>query len=250
MTSSLPKPELGTGVNPNNPLSKGLLAWYPFIQAERLIDYSIHENDAAISSGCTWSGAELIFPGANNNATMSKSLGSLSAFTIIFMVRVENFPHLAGADSSDNFAVSRLGGDMFFWHDNLSVGVTEVSIASLPSLSQPQSIAFTWDGQQTGIWVNGVKYAGEAATGTMDLTGLPIVLGFVPSKGGSLIGGMEDVKIYDYGLGAQELISLYENPDQLAWSASEEPIWLLIGEEDAGFKSWWAVNNNRLLGAN
>jgi hypothetical protein len=67
-----------------------------------------------------------------------------------------------------------------------------------------------YDGRQAALYLDGELEASVAATGILTRNGDPVVIGGNPSLRGRLFNGwMNDVRLYGYGLSAEEVQALY-----------------------------------------
>ena len=74
-------------------------------------------------------------------------------------------------------------------------------------------MASTYNGSQLAIWINGVKVASRAISGTTCSNNEPLAVGAknAPAKGlleAFMDGNLDDVRIYNRALAASEIASL------------------------------------------
>jgi len=100
-------------------------------------------------------------------------------------------------------------GDVFF----AEVHGIPVSVESAPlALGQWYHVAFTWDGTEMAIFVDGVEQDRTDAVGSMPTSNHPLTIAARRSGGGDpgefFRGKIDEVRIYDYALSRSEVLDL------------------------------------------
>ena len=251
------KPMFGQQIDWSNPISDGLVGYWPFVEAGNLVDFSPYGNDGVIT-GATWVGEGLSFNGTTNYTRIPFDGTDINKFTYLLWVR----PAAASTNNmiieyTDNAAT---GGFYFYYTSNYVLAYNE-SVGSGVNSRTRTSILTPGEWTQIAAVVDFTLSSGEATTykdGLLDstividgdnpATGLPPndFLNVGARDGSSLFfaGDIKSISIFSRALSASEIQSLYQTPNQLI---RYDPIWMFLpGEEPGG--SVGSIFNSPIFG--
>ncbi len=209
---------VGATVNFTATNSTGLVAAYSFNAGSgaTLADASGNGNNGTIS-GATWGagkyGSALSFDGVNNYVSIptSATLNLASGMTIEAWVRPNNvsgyrtvvLKETSGGQVYSLYAAEPGQGPSSY----LLTGTIErqsVSLQSLP-LNEWSHVAVTYNGSQLNVYANGVLVSSVAATGNITTSNGTLRIGGNSIWGDYFSGLIDDVRVYNRPLTANEL---------------------------------------------
>jgi len=237
------------GTNPNdatsfNPLSKGLLAYYPFsgnANDESGYGRDCYANPADLSPDRVANpDAAFNFNGSKSRISpQEKQMFPYKTFAISFWAKPEaahqidpeSTSGVAGA-SGQRYALAPQNGD--YWTEpqhtrtaagvGISLGTNGVSIYEhhgyyLPAVAVYQAVLSGWcmvtvvyNNGQPYLFVNGVLVRTGINSGKLPFIGIHASDTFGGGIYGSYQGAMDDIRIYDRALSAAEVSQLYQAP--------------------------------------
>lgn len=218
--SYIPGP--GARLKTGHALVNGLQALWAFNEQGGFTTFNAlrDEPNGALTNMATsaWTGGQwgpaLDFAGAGSNDNISVGvLNTAPLFLTIccwtFVRTYQNFSTWFSSNSKTELRQNALTGQLEFQHNFGVGGASAIDPIAMPR-GQWCHIAGTWDGAIVACWINGTRRAAvvDASAGTM--------AGFVTLGGraGSftLDGFMQDMRVYNRGLTANELVEIVENP--------------------------------------
>lgn len=207
----------------------GLAAFWPFDEASGLIagDASGNANNGTLAcSGCgllpNWvagmRGGALNFgaPGDVVSVPDSPGLRLTNQFTIAFWLKkasgATNVTYLSkGGFTSGYFVATGNPGNYIYINLVNNGAQTARCVASGVILNQTwQHFAITDDGTTIRFYVNGVAGSTCATTGVAGTSSSPLLIGGTNQS--SSTGTMDELRIYNRSLSAQEIASVYNDP--------------------------------------
>ena len=212
-------------------------------------DSSGNGNSGALQNGPTWTagqvGGALSLDGVDDYVDIpnSPSLSPTGAITLAAWVN-SRAPASGVVQMILGKYSGAVGGPYFLRIQGSGVvrfGVagTNLTGARVLNANTWYHVAATYDGAQMRLYVNGALDGSVAKTGAMTDNGLNVNIGQLVGSGGSFNGLLDDVRVYDRGLSAAEVLGVYDtspptvptnlsatavSPTQvnLTWSASTD----------------------------
>ena len=213
-----------------------MLLYMPFEgnSTNALLDYSGNGNNAA-NGNANWSSSEgydgkgaFKFNGINTNITIKNSASLNSSVNISVSVWVKgtaqgNFKYIvsknANSDhSSYNLYTGNAGGIIFVVGWGTSAGQYTLSADGGNIWNNNwRYIVGTYDGSNIKLYIDGVQSGVNVAeTRKINYTTANLYVGsFDGSSGFNFNGTIDDVRIYNYSLSPQQILSLYNNRTDL-----------------------------------
>lgn len=236
---------------PGNP-GAGLVAHWPFDAGAGLtaVDVSGNGHHGTLTNGPLWTAdPALAFDGVDDHVSVGTFDVVGDAITIAAWIRPLDLANCSASDcrivskatgTAENAHVFMLstiasGGDVRLRFRLETDGVTDTLIANAGNLPTDQWVhaAATWDGTTMRIYQDGVDVGGAAKGGVLSADpGVPVWIGGNPSGATDKpwSGLIDDVRIYDRALAAEEILALpgpgsaalfadgFESGDTSAWS--------------------------------
>jgi len=214
------KPPLGALPEPGYDICRGLVGLWLFNEGSggRVFDISGNGNHGTLVADTHFVpgkfGSALDFDGTGDYVNIPIS-SPLQIFTqMTFLAWTKNIRYFFEADGEHLSFFTNDSTVYYIGHNQLS---TETSFISGPDATDGNwhQIGFTWDGTNFFLYVNAVKitpYNNPTGTGTIDLTGGNLTLGYNPSRGGYSTGQNDHVMIFNRALSASEIAQLYREP--------------------------------------
>jgi chitodextrinase len=204
----------------------GLVVAYAFDEGAggAAADASGSGRDGALTGGATWTsgryGAAVSLDGVSGRVEVP-ALGTFyrSGFTLEAWVK----PRTAPSDATVlGTWVSGDDGGPMIWVDHLvgryrltlNKGVVSDYLDSgqTPLVGQWQHLAATYDGAVARFYVDGVETASKAFTGNVGDSNTWRVGAYGPGPGGFFDGAVDEVRVYDRALSAQEILEDVATP--------------------------------------
>ncbi|OGZ27290.1 MAG: hypothetical protein A2365_01080, partial [Candidatus Nealsonbacteria bacterium RIFOXYB1_FULL_40_15] len=142
----------------------------------------------------------------------SPELSVFNAFSFHLLLAIDSsqstWVGLTGKDGTNFYFQHKAGdGDTNWGHSQLGDGLTSASNLN-GNLGYDDDLfhfwTLTWDGLETDMYVDGVRVAGESATGSMDLSGAVMKLGKADATGTGVIGKIKHASIHNYAFTVAE----------------------------------------------
>ena len=194
-------------------------AWNPGLGVSGLTlrDQSGFNRHGTLTNGPTFAANQgryaMSFDGINDYVSIGNSIAGLSGFaiTVSAMVRSQligsnQFILDASTDPSVGNGVSiriRDNGTIRFWNYNANFNANSTGTLSANTWYH---VAATWDANISRIYINGV--ADGTNTGDSNLLGNTYRIGHSAVLGGPFNGNIDDIRIYNRALSAQEIRTL------------------------------------------
>ena len=225
------------GQQPSGPFADGLVFYFRGIEAGNAVDESFFGNHGTIT-GATWVGNGLNFDGSggsNIDLTENINLGT-DPFTWIVHGNYDSSGEANAARLINALAATYLEFSTVFPKIRMNVNysgqdgtwATDVNVFSFGS---DVVFALVWNGENTNptFYIDGQNVAmpltSAVPSGSQTSINSIFRIGNnIPSNVREVDGTVFDVKIYDRALSADEIFSLFINPDL---PMQREPIWLL-----------------------
>ncbi len=186
-----------------------------------IYDYSSNGNDGVVTnvvydtSGCVFGGC-YSFDGTDDRITIpdNESLQEFSAFTYSCWLKSETFStvdrYFVLKDFPNFYMKAVTGTRIYIRHDQIGDGSSDFNPIS-ENLNDKawHHVVFVWNGSNTHLYVDGNHYTGEAATGTMDLTGANLYIGYGSSLGDDWLGLIDEIGIWNRTLSPTEIAQIY-----------------------------------------
>lgn len=214
ITSGQQKPMLGTQINWAN--SKGLVGYWAFHEGSgnKVYDLSGNGNHGTHDDPPAWwiggpHGSAMYFDGGANHRISvpdSPSLQVFSQFTVVVYFKTDCDVE---KDGSNFYLAKSAATALTFRHNQLTDTGTTFTVGTIDDGDWHLAIA-CWDGVKTYLGYDGVIFSGDAATGTMDLSGDVLWLG--ESVYGKMTGNLSFVAIYNRAFTYNEIVRFTINP--------------------------------------
>ena len=220
--------EIADGTNPNdatsfNPLSKGLVAYYPFNGNAN--DESGNGNNGTIngaSSATDRTGladSAVAFGGSNHITVSDSTQLKPNKGSISFWVKANSWStsdglaDLIGKDGNESgrqyvlqaFPDGRIRSAVFTGDGTLNYSDSTVVAAT----NTWHHITQVWEGTSQSAYLNGILIAASPAVGNLAQGSSPVQIGGNPLVGSSLDGSMDDVRIYNRALNSSDVEELF-----------------------------------------
>ena len=228
----------------------GLIGYWRFIEAGKLVDDSFSKLHGTLVDDPPWVGEALDFDGTDDYVSVPSDprIENFTAITLGAWVNPLGAPgsgwgRIISKDqggTSDDYALTYKfdagGAYKVVCRINTSVEVKtqEGNTTVVPNTGWHFFVG-TWDGVNVRVYLNGVLDGTSAATtGFMDDSNLPLGIGGHQASNTRRFDGLiRDAFIYDRALSASEIAALCINPDL---PIIDEPIWLMYspGEPPSG----------------
>jgi hypothetical protein len=218
-------------MDPNHPLSQGLVGFWLFNETGGLTAYDLsgNLNHGTLTNGPIWSpgrsGQALSLDGTDDyvNVPDNSSLDIASNFTLSSWV---NYTTSGGTNARTVFAKDNAlvgeGYGLYLDYQNNAIpacyariGGSWVSAKGLAhNNGRWHHIVGVYDGSNLNLYVDCVKEANSAATGTVTTNSDPLQIGHFNTgpSGTYFLGLTDDVRVYNRALSPQEIRWLYEYP--------------------------------------
>ncbi|MBN1622407.1 MAG: VCBS repeat-containing protein [Endomicrobiales bacterium] len=157
-------------------------------------------------------GKGLLFNGSSTaEIKNSKTLSPKEQITVEFWVRPQSNSSDYVISKSNSFRFGKITGSSVEGKLYLSGGIKTANITKDidARLNTWMHLAMTYDGSNMRLYFNGELEAEVSASGTIDTTQEPVILGT------GLTGIMDEVNIYSVALSSTEITSLYESAPNL-----------------------------------
>lgn len=214
------KPPLGAVPNFAHPLSQGLVGWWLFNEQGgiKANDISGRGNNGTLIGGPTWNNQALAFDGTDDYLTVphSASLALTTNITVSLWINDNSL-------SSDRVLLAKSstsGTDRTFWfYENGHIRWSYFNTLGpiIPSASITDGawhhVVGTFNGTTLVAYLDGVQTGTPTAATPIADNGAAI--GINSYVGGTNLAGaksLDDVRIYNRALGANEIRALYETP--------------------------------------
>lgn len=213
------KPPRGIGNNPK----RNLVGCWLFNEGSgnTVQDLSGNGNTGTLGSASSWVGGTYgpaaYLPGSGANELTvadSTTLQIFSSFTFVLDYSTTDTTNIAWAEKDGtNFYTSMATATQIrFRHAQIGDGTTIVTIGNTWNDGNRHQIVLTWDGVNTAVYFDGIYKGGEAATGTMDLSGATLKLGAVPVLAYYANITINFLAIYNRDLSVSEISKHYREP--------------------------------------
>jgi hypothetical protein len=218
-----------TGMRQNSASPVGLVGYWPFDETSGTIahDASGNANNGTLAcNGCSilpnWAAGmrngALNFSGPNDLASVpdSASLHVTNNFTIAFWLKkaagASNLTYLSKGAFNNGFMVATGNPGTYIYINLFSNNVgTARCIDNGVILDQTwEHIAVTYNGTTIQFYINGAPSVSCSATVPVGVSSSPLSIGGV--NGSSPTGTMDEVRIYNRALSAQEVVAVYNDP--------------------------------------
>lgn len=232
------KPPLGTKINFNHPLAKGLQQMWMFREGAgaSVFDSSGNTNTGTLPSGVTWAagrnGKAISLSGASTQVKMGTNLPSSTTIpnnvTISAWTKpgtgIQSFGTIAERTytsvHTSPYHVYKIGanysGSGKFSAELGTKGLTPTNINALANytLGVWYLVTLTYDGTTMRLYVNGIQQTTSTAeSGNLSYGSNGFVsIGSNASAGENYVGSIDDVRIYNRALNGYEINSLYTDP--------------------------------------
>lgn len=232
------KPPAGTPLNPNNPLIKGLVGYWPFLEGrgtKTIHDLSGKKNHGTIGGNPQWTagkyGSCLDFDGGGDYVDMGVTDGIFTEsdpVTISVWINPSSF-----GDNDQGRIIDRATGwygpyfrvnsynNLIFQVDG-STDLQAVSVDDCIVLNTWQHVVATWDGTTNCagvfLYVNSIDVTSSRQNGVslVDNSSAALRIGSMANVAAREFDGqIDNVMIFDRALSAAEIKSLYQEPWQL-----------------------------------
>ena len=242
----LQKPRTSGGLTAN-----GLTAYWAFEEGSgtRVEDSSLN-NSTGTLSGSTWvngkNGKALFFDGVDDYVSIPNTSGVTppNAITIATWVKATTTTATQSIIDDDN------GGSIGYFLRINSSGkifgrITATTITGNTTL-QPNTwyhIALVYDGANVYVYLNGISDATPVArTGTITYSGASKTLGKRPPGGALFNGTIDEFRMYNRGLSASEIYSLYQGSKATVVGKSKPE------RLNNGLVGYWTFDGNKIAG--
>ena len=250
---TLPK-RFGQPLNLGHWSTENLVFYFRGIEDIEARDESLYSNHGTLVGPPTWVGDGLEFNGSNQKVAAGPITNN-GKLTVIVKFKVgagAAWPDALFSIDSGNLVTSTFDCNIHYNSGDYRVYVSDGSSVQFIFITDAEidasvinTIAATIDGSTIKVYLNSVRLRDEAQTIGVLNSGHNLNIGAVTSTY-YWPGTVYDVKVYVRDLSASEIAALYINPDLPM--QQEPPVWL--GQVPVGgFKPYWAVNNNVLIGA-
>ena len=198
-------------------LSNNLVGYWKFDDDYK--DYSDYNNDGTNYSdtylGDGYFGNAGVFDGDGDYIEIEDS-ESLQVFSNTSGITVSAWTKTIGNEKgpsiidkgSTNFYLDMVNDSFVFRHNQLGDGTSTFNFGYLND-SIWHHLVFVWNGTYTYAYLDGTYHAGESATGTMNLSGKDLRIGYSYYDDESHNGTIDEVMIFNKALTQIELINLY-----------------------------------------
>jgi hypothetical protein len=227
------KPPPGTPINPLHPLSKGLVGYWLFNEGagSRANDISGHGNHGTLENmspnaqDSGWGGSKfgggLQFDGVNDyvNCGSDESLDITEAITVEAWVKSNTVAGYHAIVAKDNASIGD-GWWIYQIGDELGVEArygaswdNTITTTDVFTVNQYAHVSFTFNKENTILYVNGVEIIREAHTDSIQSNNHTVRIG-VDERGNVDLfnGSIDSVRIYNRALSAEEIKILYHDP--------------------------------------
>lgn len=227
------KPLLGNRIDPEHPLSRGLVGYWLMNEGsgDRIYDLSGNGNEGVFGGNPLWKpgqrGQSIDFDGIADYI----DCGNASSLNITNMITIAAWINLTTTNAElilSNFKIGVTSGGYNVEIQAAKVRLilrtqTNALICDLLSLSdlgaeQLKQIVMTYNGSVANIYIDGKVNNSVACSGLIGIPGDPVLIGWLNGVGRYLDGFILSVMIWNRGLSAQEVLELYINPYEMIWS--------------------------------
>lgn len=241
------KPRASGGLTAN-----GLTAYWAFEEGSgtRAEDSSLNNSTGTLTSGPTWvsgkNGKALFFDGVDDYVSIPNTSGVTppNAITIATWVKATTTTATQSIIDDDN------GGSIGYFLRINSSGkifgrITATTITGNTTL-QPNTwyhVALVYDGANVYVYLNGISDATPVArTGTITYSGSTKAIGKRPASGAQFNGTIDEFRMYDRGLTASEVYSLYKGSFASVVNKSKPE------RLSDGLVGYWTFDGNKIAG--
>lgn len=242
------KPKLGTPLNINHPLSRGLINCLILNEGSGSIAHDATGNINGAISVFDWVPEGLNNTGTNNQIiSLPASFAMLdggTAFTVVAKIRsadlsADNGIFYTESHSGDDpllFWIDNAGTDHFAAYLNTSGGDTGSSYSSfVPAQDTDYIVALTWNGSTARLYINGQEDTGAdfpiAIGGTLDLTSTNYSWANDDALNKELLGTFYYGMLYNRALDKSEVNILFKNHFIMFYHT---PIWMFDYTAEVG----------------
>ncbi|HJW31005.1 MAG TPA: LamG domain-containing protein, partial [Saprospiraceae bacterium] len=186
-------------------------------------DASVNANHAAVH-GALWTqdrfgvaNHAFAFDGVQSYLTAPNSSHlQTPATSVSFWVRVDELPAqgevflLSNGGWQERWKISLPSHGKPVWTTNHTNGISDMDSGTPLVVGQWTHLVMVHDGTNDLIYINGAMVATKAVVGDLNATTQPLGIGFDPIGGGLYFkGAMDEVRIYDGALDANQVLALY-----------------------------------------
>ena len=230
------KPPLGSIIDHEHPLSRGLAGCWLMNEGSgnRIYDLSGNGNDGVLTNGPLWkpgrNGAAIELDGNTNHINFGNGNqlkighGTWSSWIYPTSFADHAYHTVLSSEYSTGFwfGLYQNSGRVQLW-----VGGAAESSAGAVALNVPSLITATWDGITIKYYINGRLDDLDALTAAPIYSAFDLWLGRDPGSPAlyQFTGKIDDVRIWNRALSAQEVQDLYINPYGFIWEPQK--YWLM-----------------------
>ncbi len=241
------KPRVSGGLTANS-----LVAYWPFEEGTgtRAEDVSFNNSKGTLTNGPTWvtgkNGKAVFFDGVDDYIDIGNTtaVAPPNAITITAWIKATTTTVTQSIIDDDN------GGTIGYFFrvgstGKLSARLTATTITGNTTL-QPNTwyhVALVYDGANVYVYLNGISDATPVArTGSITYSGASKAIGKRPASGAQFNGTIDEVRMYDRGLSASEIYSLYAGSKAVIVGKSKPE------RLSNGLIGYWTFDGNKIAG--
>ena len=259
---------LSQPINWNHPLNRGLVHWFKVLPNDKslLIKSLVNRESALLANGGYHSGirpsgsyGSWFFDGTDDSIDFGSisSVYSLTQLTVSLWVRKNSTGARTdilgmwkdGATQKFLVTYEIPTSGKFGFYVSIGSGATGTSATTTVNANQWYYVTCTYDGSNAAIYVNGVL-EGSSSPGITLYTGSSSIFAIAKSDGAPCIGGhVDDVRVYNRALTANQVSALYLESITGYRSAMNyyDDDFVYSTGGGSSFKAAWARGSNVLI---
>lgn len=216
------KPPVGSVPNFSHSLSQGLVGWWLFNEqgGTKANDISGRYNNGTLTGGPTWNNQSLSFNGVNDSIVVPDSTSwafGTSDFSLSMWIKpttVAQYVFVSQYQDTNNRWIWFMEDATAMYFQNRTAGVLSPNESWTPNLTigMWQHLVLTRSGNTWTVYKNASAVTGGSTdTGSVGNHSGSLEIGS-QNAASSFNGSIDDVRVYNRALSAQEVRTLYETP--------------------------------------